>query len=124
MFVRPFWRSLGLLLGALGGLLGVTWDPFGGSRSSRRLLLELLMASLDLIVLPLLSRLWLFRDFCRFELIFIFVFEHLQDVSADNFIFDQKSQDISAENLISEARKSAFLLFLMHVSAEIAIFQT
>ena len=38
-------------------------------------------------------------------------------------MFDHNSQDVSAENLISEARTSVILQFSMTVSAEIAVFQ-
>ena len=38
-------------------------------------------------------------------------------------MFDLNSQDVSAENLISEARKYVFLLLLVIVSAEIAVFE-
>ena len=86
--MRPFGTFLGLLVCALGGLLGVTWDPFGGSRSSRRLLLELLMTSLDLVVLPLVSRLHQFLYVCPFELMFICASQYVEDVSVDNPIFD------------------------------------
>ena len=33
--MKPFWGSLGLLLGALGGLLGGSWELFGASRSTK-----------------------------------------------------------------------------------------
>ena len=52
MVLGTSWGYLGLLLGALGGLLGVTWDPVGGSRSSRRLLLELLWLILTSLSYP------------------------------------------------------------------------
>ena len=35
MVLRPFWGSLGLLLGALGGFLGGSWELFGASRSTK-----------------------------------------------------------------------------------------
>ena len=38
-------------------------------------------------------------------------------------MFDQNSQDVSAENVISEARKAVMLQCSMNVSAEIVIFQ-
>ena len=35
MVLKAFWGSLGLLLGALGGLLGGSWELFGASRSTK-----------------------------------------------------------------------------------------
>ena len=35
MVLRAFWGSLGLLLGALGGFLGGSWELFGASRSTK-----------------------------------------------------------------------------------------
>ena len=35
MVLKAFWSSLGLLLGALGGLLGGSWELFGASRSTK-----------------------------------------------------------------------------------------
>ena len=36
MVLKAFWGSLGLLLGALGGLLGGSWELFGASRSTKK----------------------------------------------------------------------------------------
>ena len=46
----------------------------------------------------------------------------LQEVSAEILTLDPNSQDVSAENLISEARKTDILQFLMNVSADIVVF--
>ena len=35
MVLEAFWGSLGLVLGALGGLLGGSWELFGASRSTK-----------------------------------------------------------------------------------------
>ena len=35
MVLKAFWGSLGLLLGALGGFLGGSWELFGASRSTK-----------------------------------------------------------------------------------------
>ena len=35
MVLRAFWGSLGLLLGALGGFLGGSWELFGAPRSTK-----------------------------------------------------------------------------------------
>ena len=35
MVLKAFWDSIGLLLGALGGLLGGSWELFGASRSTK-----------------------------------------------------------------------------------------
>ena len=35
MVLKTFWGSLGLLLGALGGILGVSWEPLRPSGSTR-----------------------------------------------------------------------------------------
>ena len=35
MVLKAFWGSLGLLLGALGGFLGGSWELFGTSRSTK-----------------------------------------------------------------------------------------
>ena len=35
MFLKAFWGSLGLLLGALGGLLGVSWELLRASGSTK-----------------------------------------------------------------------------------------
>ena len=35
MVLKTFWGSLGLLLGALGGFLGGSWELFGASRSTK-----------------------------------------------------------------------------------------
>ena len=69
------------------------------------------MASLDVIVLPLLSRLLLVHDFCLFELMFIFVFENVWDVLADNFIFDQKSQGSQLNTLFLKLNNCIFVVF-------------
>ena len=45
-----------------------------------------------------------------------------QEVSAAKLYFDQNSQVVSAEHLISEARIYVFLLFLMCAPAEISLF--
>ena len=55
--------------------------------------------------------------------VFRFVFQNSEDVSAENLTVDHNSQDPSAENLTFEVRKTRCLLFLMNVSAEIAVFQ-
>ena len=47
------WRPLGYL----EGLLGVSWDPFGDLSSTKKFVLELLLASVDLDVLFLVSSL-------------------------------------------------------------------
>ena len=55
--------------------------------------------------------------------VFRFVLQNSEDISAENLTFDQNSQDLSAENVISKARKTEILQFLMNVSAEIDVFQ-
>ena len=35
MVLKAFWGSFGLLLGALGGFLGGSWELFGASRSTK-----------------------------------------------------------------------------------------
>ena len=68
MVLKAFWGSLGVVfwcswgrpespLGYLEGLLGVSWDPFGDFRSTKKFVLELLMASVDLDVFFLVSSL-------------------------------------------------------------------
>jgi len=51
------WGRLGSPLGYLEGLLGVSWDPFGDLRSTKKFVLELLMASVELDVLFFFSSL-------------------------------------------------------------------
>ena len=63
MVLEAFWGSLGLVLGALGGLLGGSWELFGASRSTKvgpRLVLELSWASFARVLLPkmALGALW------------------------------------------------------------------
>ena len=57
MVLKAFWGSLEVTCGAIGGVLealwvvlGVSWDPFGDLRSTKKFVLELLMASVDLDV--------------------------------------------------------------------------
>ena len=62
MVLKAFWGSLGVVfgcswgrlgrpLGSPGDILGVFSDPFGDLRSTKKFVLELLMASVDLDVL-------------------------------------------------------------------------
>ena len=58
MILKAFWGSLDVIFGGLGDVLealwvvlGVSWDPFGDLRSTKKFVFELLMASVDLDVL-------------------------------------------------------------------------
>ena len=58
MVLKAFGGSLGVISDALGGvlgilwvLLGVSWGAFGDPRSTRKSVLDLLMAPADLVVL-------------------------------------------------------------------------
>ncbi len=66
MVLKAFWDSLevtfgalggrlGSPLGGLGGLMAVSWDPFGDLRSTKKFVFELVMASVDLDVLFVFS---------------------------------------------------------------------
>ena len=53
MVLKAFWGSLGLLLGALGGLLGVSWELLRASGSTREGLQIRLVTFLGLVYLLL-----------------------------------------------------------------------
>ena len=53
MVLKAFWGSLGLLLGALGGLLGVSWELLRASGSTKEGLQIRLGTLLDLVCLRL-----------------------------------------------------------------------
>ena len=52
MVLKTFWGSLGLLLGALGGFLGGSWELFGASRTTKEGLQVRLGTLLGLVCLP------------------------------------------------------------------------
>ena len=70
MVLKTFWGSLGLLLEALGGLFGGSWEVFGASRSTKEGL-QIRLGTLLGLVCSLLAaedglgsvvgRLWLVR---------------------------------------------------------------
>ena len=64
-------------MGALGGLLGVSWVPFGDSRSTKKFVLELLMASVDLDVLFFFSSLLFCSCFSSFGVVIFRIFQDL-----------------------------------------------
>ena len=81
MVLTTFWGSLGVIFGTLGGILealwvvlGVSWDPFGDLRSTKKFVLELLMASVDLDVLFLVSSLLFCTCFSSFGVVIFLIF--------------------------------------------------
>ena len=81
------WGRLGSPLGYLEGLLGVSWDPFGDLRSTKKFVLELLMASVDLDVLFLVSPLLFCTCFTPLEWSYFFLFQNLLTVSKNVLVF-------------------------------------
>ena len=68
------WGRLGSTLGYLEGLLGVSWDPFGDLRSTKKFVLELLMASVELDVFFFFSSLLFWSCFSSFGVVILRIF--------------------------------------------------
>ena len=91
------WGRLGSPLGGLGGLLGVSWDPFGDLRSTNKFVFELLMASVDLGVLFFFSYLLFCSCFNSFGVVLFSIFQDVLNVSTHLLVFCQKSMNVSDE---------------------------
>ena len=77
-------------MGGLGGLLGVSWDPFGDLSSTKKFLFELLMASVDLDVLFFFFSSLLFCScFSSFGVVMLWIFQDLLNVSTEMLIVSE-----------------------------------
>ena len=78
----------------------------------------------ELLGAPLTASCSLSSFFAGFELLQTSIFQISQTVFAEKPTFAHNSQDVAAENVISEVIKTVVLQFLMTVSTEIAVFQS
>ena len=104
-----FWGAYNHSTGSINPDFGALWELLGALLKSSWLLFGLL---------PCFQLL-------RASLFFVlkFVFQNYEDLSAETLTFDHNSQDLSAENVISEARKAEISQLFMNVSSGIAVFQ-
>ena len=93
------WGRLGSPLGNLEGLWGVSWDPFGDLSSTKKFVLELLMASVDLDVL-FFSCLLFCPCFSSFGVAIFQMFQNLWTVSTNLLVWCRKSMNVSAKLLV------------------------
>ena len=94
MVLGAFWGFLEVTFGALGGVLealwvvlGVSWDPFGDLRSTKKFVFELLMASVDLDVLFFFSSLLFCSCFSSFGVVMLWIVQDLLSVSTEMLVF-------------------------------------
>ena len=127
MVLGAFWRSLGLLLGPLGGLLGDLWRllgvssaTFGGFRSNTnewhalsQFVLELLMSFVDFVLSFFLS--------CPSFLGSCCIVLRMSGLKTSLLIRTRRMSQL--KTLFLRPEHLCFLQFSMTVSAEIAVFQ-